>query len=45
MFASERLTGATLDRITDHFHIFEINGESYWLKQNQSLLVLRPRDI
>ena len=27
--ASERLTGALLDRITHHVHIVEMNGENY----------------
>ena len=36
MFASERLTGALLDRITHHVHILEMNGESYRLKQSRS---------
>ncbi len=36
VFASERLTGALLDRITHHFHILEMNGESYRLKQSRS---------
>ena len=34
VFASERLTGALLDRITHHVHILEMNGESYRLKQS-----------
>jgi IstB-like ATP binding protein len=29
IFGSERLTGALLDRLTDHVHILEMNGESY----------------
>ena len=29
VFASERLTGALLDRITHHVHILEMNAESY----------------
>ena len=33
VFASERLTGALLDRITHHVHILEVNGESYRLRQ------------
>ncbi len=33
VFASERLTGALLDRLTHHVHILECNGESYRLKQ------------
>jgi DNA replication protein DnaC len=28
VFASERLTGALLDRLTHHVHILEMNGES-----------------
>ncbi len=36
VFGSERLTGALLDRLTHHVHIFEMNGESYRLKQSQS---------
>ena len=36
VFASERLTGALLDRITHHVHILEMNGESYRLKQSRS---------
>ena len=36
VFASERLTGALLDRISHHVHILEMNGESYRLKQSRS---------
>ena len=36
VFASERLTGALLGRITHHVHILEMNGESYRLKQSRS---------
>ena len=36
VFASERLTGALLDRVTHHVHILEMNGESYRLKQSRS---------
>ncbi len=36
VFASERLTGALLDRITHHVHILEMNGENYRLKQSRS---------
>ncbi len=36
VFASERLTGALLDRIPHHVHILEMNGESYRLKQSRS---------
>ncbi len=35
IFASERLTGALLDRITHHVHILEVNGDSYRLKQSK----------
>jgi DNA replication protein DnaC len=38
VFASERLTGALLDRLTHHVHIFEMNGDSYRLKQSWSRL-------
>ena len=34
MFGSERL-GALLDRLTPHFHILEMNGESYRLKTSR----------
>ena len=33
VFGSERLTGALLDRLTQHVHILELNGESYRLRQ------------
>ena len=35
VFASERLTGALLDRLTHHVHILEMNGGSYRLKQSK----------
>jgi DNA replication protein DnaC len=35
LFASERLTGALLDRLTHHVHILEMNGESYRLQQSK----------
>ncbi len=35
VFASERLTGAPLDRITHHVHVLEMNGESCRLKQSR----------
>ena len=35
VFASERLTGALLDRLTHHVHILEMNGDSYRLKQSR----------
>ena len=34
VFASERLTGALLDRLTHHVYILEMNGDSYRLKQS-----------
>ena len=37
VFASERLTGALLDRLTHHVHILEMNGDSYRLKQQASI--------
>ena len=39
VLASERLTGALLDRLTHHVHILEMNGDSYRLKQSKR----RPR--
>ena len=39
VFASERLTGTLLDRLTHHVHILEMNGDSYRLKQSKH----RPR--
>ena len=35
VFGSERLTGALLDRLTDHVHVLEMNGESYRLKASR----------
>src|SRR6266852_9812400 len=35
VFASERLTGALLDRLTYHVHILEMNGDSYRLKHSK----------
>ena len=35
LFASERLTGALLDRLTHHVHILEMNGASYRLQQSK----------
>ena len=34
-FASERLTGALLDRLTHHVSMLEMNGESYRLRQSR----------
>ena len=43
VFASERLTGALLDRLTHHVHILEMNGDSYRLKgSRQSAAALAP---
>ena len=36
VLGSERLTGATLDRLTHRCHIIECNGESYRLKDAKS---------
>src|SRR5579862_4594902 len=36
VFASERLTGALLDRLTHHVHILEMNGDSYRLKHSKA---------
>jgi len=33
---SERLTGASLDRITHHVHILEMNGESHRLAHSRA---------
>ncbi len=35
VFASERLTGTLLDRLTHHGHILAMNGDSYRLKQSK----------
>ena len=35
VFASERLTGALLDRLTHHVHILEMNGDSYRLNHSK----------
>jgi DNA replication protein DnaC len=35
VLASERLTGALLDRLTHHVHILELNGDSFRLKHSQ----------
>lgn len=36
VLGSERLTGATLDRLTHRCHILEMRGESYRLKDAKS---------
>ena len=33
VFRNDRLIGTLLDRLTRHVHIFEMNGESYRLRQ------------
>ena len=43
VFASQRLTGALLDRLTHHVHILELNGESYRLKQSKARRRRDPR--
>jgi len=35
VFASERLTGAQLDRLTHHVHTLEMNGDSHRVKQSK----------
>ena len=35
VFASERLTGALLDRLTHHVHILEMNGDSFRLAHSK----------
>ena len=50
VFASERLTGALLDRLTHHVHILEMNGDSYRLKQSKrrtrdAVAETQPADI
>jgi DNA replication protein DnaC len=35
VFASERPTGALLDRLTHHVHILELNGDSFRLKHSK----------
>jgi len=44
VFASERLTGALLDRLTHHVHILEMNGDSYRLKQSKRRASSIPDD-
>ena len=44
VFASERLTGALLDRLTHHVHILEMNGDSYRLKQSKRRYRSTPAD-
>ena len=35
VFGSERLTGALLGRLTHHFHILEMNGDSCRLRHRR----------
>jgi hypothetical protein len=44
VFASERLTGALLDRLTHHVHILEMNGDSFRLKQSKQRAQTNPDD-
>jgi len=43
VFASERLTGALLDRLTHHVHILEMNGDSFRLKHSKRRLNTNTR--
>jgi DNA replication protein DnaC len=43
ILGSGRLTGALLDRLTHHDHIFEMNGESYHLKESKQAKAARFR--
>ena len=50
VFASDRLTGALLDRLTHHVHILEMNGDRYRLKQRKrrardAVAEAQPADI
>jgi DNA replication protein DnaC len=38
IFGSERLTHTLLDRLTQHVHILEMNGESHRLADNKNRL-------
>ena len=44
VLGSERLTGATLDRLTHRCHIIECNGESYRLKDAKKRRSPRKRE-
>ena len=44
VLGSERLTGATLDRLTHRRHILECNGESYRLKDAKQRRQRPPPD-
>jgi DNA replication protein DnaC len=43
VFASERLTGALLDRLTHHVHILEMNGDSFRLKHSKQHIADDPQ--
>ena len=42
VLGSERLTGATLDRLTHRCHILEASGESYRLKDAKTPQATKP---
>ena len=44
VFGSERLSGALLDRLTNHVHALEMNGESYRLKRSREYVALQAPD-
>ena len=44
VFGLDRLTSAFLDRLTDHVHILEMNGESYGLKLSRENAALQAPD-
>lgn len=43
VFGNERMTGAMLDRLTHHCHIFNISGESYRLREAKKREARRKR--
>ena len=43
IFGNERMTGALLDRLTHHCHIFEINGESFRLREAKTREMKKKR--
>ena len=45
ILGSERLTGAPLHRLTHHFHILELNEESYRLKRSRENAVPQDSDL
>ena len=44
VLGSERPTGALLDRLTDHIHILEMNGDSYRLRHSRGNAGSQPPD-